>query len=62
MKAGSSVAGDLDSFVHHGAQAALVDVAHGEGAHPGFANVRGFELIDIPHAYQRYVCATTLGE
>ncbi len=41
------VAGRADGFLHHGAQSALIDVAHGEGAHAGFAHVRLLHLIHV---------------
>ena len=42
--------GRADGLIHHGAQAALVDVAHREGAHAGIAHVRLLHLIHVAQA------------
>src|SRR5689334_24920106 len=47
VESGGAVACDADGFLHHTAEAALVDLAHGEGANTAFAYVRFFELVDV---------------
>src|SRR6266849_5926602 len=48
--AGGAAAGHAESFFHHGAHAAFVDVAHGEDFDAGFADVFFFKVIDVADA------------
>ena len=50
MISGGAVSGHGESFLHDGAHAALVNVAHGENLNSGFADVLFFEVIDIADA------------
>src|SRR5215467_6065452 len=50
VESDGAIASEPDGFVHDGAQAPLVDIAHGEGANAGFFDVRLFHLIHIAQA------------
>src|SRR5208337_5219743 len=45
--AGGAASGHAESFLHNGAHAAFIDVAHGEDFDSGFADVFFFEVVDV---------------
>src|ERR1700674_3095223 len=47
---GGAAFGHSESFLHHGAHATFVDVAHGEDLDAGFANVFFFEAVHVADA------------
>src|SRR6185437_5860214 len=60
VEAGRAVAGDCDGVPHDVAEAALVDIAHREGAYAGGGDLIALELIDVANSDQRYVCGIDL--
>src|SRR5260370_20801909 len=48
--ASGAASSHAESFLHDGAHAAFVDVAHGEDFDPGFADVFFFEVVDVADA------------
>ena len=47
VKSGGALGGDAYGLFHDGAQAALIDVAHREGADAGVAHLRFFHCVHI---------------
>jgi hypothetical protein len=47
MEPGGAGGRDADGLIHHGAQAALVDIAHGEGADAAVAHLRFLGCVHI---------------
>ncbi|MFT3772177.1 MAG: hypothetical protein QM820_42780 [Minicystis sp.] len=55
VESGGAARGDPDGLSHHGRHPHLVDLAHGEGAHPELAQDAAFTRIEIASADQHGV-------
>src|SRR5438270_12916496 len=59
--AGGAASSHAESFFHDGAHTAFVDVAHGEDADPGAADIFFFDGIDIPDSDENTIFWLHLG-
>src|SRR5208283_5212627 len=59
--AGGAAPGHAERFLHDGAHAALVDVAHGEDFDSGFADVFFFKVVDVADADEHAILRPHFG-